>query len=117
VHSTAFRPIKEEALRRNPFASSPHCSAWTDRGYRTAAGGRAILARRNILTQRCRELLGVFETKGGLDEAGARICLRGDRDFRWRSEAAVSAAVYYKLHKAHPLIADVVCFMGRTSTI
>ena len=114
VHSTAFRPIKEEALRRNPFrvfTSLLRLDLIEDIELRREAA--AILARRNILTQRCRELLGVFETKGGLDEARARefVC-EAIETFRWRSEAAVSAAVYYKLHKAHPLIADVVCFMG-----
>ena len=49
----------------------------------------------------------------GLDEARAReFVSEAIETFRWRSEAAVYAAVYYKLHKAHPLIADVVCFMG-----
>jgi uncharacterized glyoxalase superfamily metalloenzyme YdcJ len=73
VHSTAFRPIKDEALRRNPFrvfTSLLRLDLIEDIELRREAA--AILARRNILTQRCRELLGVFETEGGLDEARAR---------------------------------------------
>ena len=71
--SPAFRcirrpsdPIKDEALRRNPFrvfTSLFRLDLIEDIELRREAA--AILARRNILTQRCRELLGVFDTKGG----------------------------------------------------
>jgi uncharacterized glyoxalase superfamily metalloenzyme YdcJ len=32
--------------------------------------------------------------------------------FRWHSDATVDAATYNALHKAHRLVADVVCFKG-----
>jgi uncharacterized glyoxalase superfamily metalloenzyme YdcJ len=114
VHSTAFRPIKDEALRRNPFrvfTSLLRLDLIEDIELQREAA--AILARRNILTRRCRELLVLFETKGGLDAAQAReFVSEAVQTFRWRSEATVSAEVYYKLHRAHPVIADIVCFKG-----
>jgi uncharacterized glyoxalase superfamily metalloenzyme YdcJ len=114
VHSTAFRPIKDEALRHSPFrvfTSLLRLDLIEDIELRREAA--AILARRNILTRRCRELLVLFETKGGLDAAQAReFVSEAVETFRWRSEATVSAAVYYELHKVHPVIADIVCFKG-----
>ena len=114
VHSTAFRPTADEALRRNPFrvfTSLLRLDLIDDVEVRREAA--KILARRNIFTPRCHELLRVFEEKGGLDEAQAReFVSEAIETFRWRSEATVSAEVYHKLHVAHPLIADVVCFKG-----
>jgi uncharacterized glyoxalase superfamily metalloenzyme YdcJ len=73
----------------------------------------AILARRDIFTPRCRALLDLFEREGGFDEATARTFVdQALETFRWRGEAAVSSVVYRRLHAAHPLIADIVCFKG-----
>ncbi|WOJ88286.1 VOC family protein [Methylocapsa polymorpha] len=114
VHSTAFRPVGDEALRRNPFrifASLLRLDLIDDSELRREAA--AILARRNIFTLRCLELLAMFEGRGGLDEAQAReFASEAVATFRWRNEATVPAEVYYNLRKAHPLIADVVCFKG-----
>lgn len=114
VHSTAFRPTDDEALRRNPFrmfASLLRLDLIDDAELRRDAA--ALLARRNIFTPRCLQLLDFFEASGGLDEAQSRVFVsQAVEIFRWRSEATVSAEVYHKLRKAHPLIADVVCFKG-----
>jgi len=114
VHSTAFRPVGDEALRRNPFrifASLLRLDLIEDFELRREAA--AILARRNIFTPRCLELLALFEGRGGLDEAQAReFASEAVATFRWRNEATVSAEVYHNLRDAHPLIADVVCFKG-----
>ena len=62
VHSTAFRPTSEEALRRNPFrvfTSLLRLDLIEDGEARRAAA--AALARRNIFTPRCMELIEQFE--------------------------------------------------------
>jgi uncharacterized glyoxalase superfamily metalloenzyme YdcJ len=114
VHSTAFRPTAAESVQRNPFrifTSLLRLDLIDDLEMRRDAA--AILARRNIFTPRCRELLKTFEELGGLDEAQAReFVAEAVQTFRWHGEATVSASVYHKLHSAHPLLADIVCFKG-----
>ena len=114
VHSTAFRPTSEEALRRNPFrvfTSLLRLDLIEDEEARRAAA--AALARREIFTPRCMELIEEFEGNGGFDEARAReFVAAAVETFRWRGAATVPAEVYRKLHSAHPLVADVACFDG-----
>lgn len=114
VHSTAFRPTDDEALRRNlfrVFTSLLRLDLIDDNELRLEAA--AILSRRNIFTPRCLELLSIFEGKGGLDEVQSREFVSElIETFRWSGEATVSADVYHKFRKAHPLIADIVCFKG-----
>lgn len=114
VHSTAFRPTDEESLRRCPFrifTSLLRPELIADAGLRREAG--AILARRKIFTPHCLRLIDAFEENGGLDEAQAiEFVAQALETFRWRGEATVSASVYEAFRKAHPLIADVVCFDG-----
>jgi uncharacterized glyoxalase superfamily metalloenzyme YdcJ len=114
VHSTAFRPTSEEALRRNPFrvfTSLLRLDLIDDEEARRAAA--AALARRKIFTPRCMELIEEFEGNGGFDETRAReFVATAVETFRWRGAATVPAEVYRKLHSAHPLIADVACFDG-----
>jgi uncharacterized glyoxalase superfamily metalloenzyme YdcJ len=114
VHSTAFRPTSEEALRRNPFrvfTSLLRLDLIEDEEARRAAA--AALARRNIFTPRCMELIEQFEANGEFDETRAReFVATAVETFRWRGAATVPAKVYRKLHSAHPLVADVACFDG-----
>jgi uncharacterized glyoxalase superfamily metalloenzyme YdcJ len=114
AHSTAFRPTADESLRQNPFrvfASLLRLDLIEDAEVRREAA--AILARRNIFTPRCKDLLDIFEEKHELNEAEAReFVSEAIETFRWRGVATVSAEVYHKVYKAHPLIADIVCFKG-----
>jgi uncharacterized glyoxalase superfamily metalloenzyme YdcJ len=114
VHSTAFRPVADASLRANPFrifTSLLRFELITDDELRREAA--AILARRDIFTPRCLELLDLHDACGGFDEATAReFVLEALDTFRWRQEAAVSLEVYHRLYVAHPLIADIVCFEG-----
>lgn len=114
VHSTAFRPLAEEALKRNPFrvfCSLIRLELLND----TALAHEAaeILSRREIVDSRCRALIEKAETDGGLLEQDAEVFVSTALEtFRWHEEATVSAATYQRLHDAHRLIADVVCFRG-----
>lgn len=114
VHSTAFRPVDDEALRINPFrvfTSLLRLELIEDAALREQA--REILARRRIFTARALELLAQHEREGGLNTAQADEFVHEVREtFRWHSEATVDAATYRRLHDAHRLIADVVCFKG-----
>ncbi|MBR0751921.1 VOC family protein [Bradyrhizobium jicamae] len=114
VHATAFRPIDDAALRRNPFrvfTSLLRLDLIGDETLRLEA--ERILGERRIFTPRALELVGIFETEGRLTAAQADEFVREALEtFRWHSEATVSLEVYSRLHDAHRLIADVVSFKG-----
>ncbi|WP_348814991.1 VOC family protein [Halomonas sp. H10-59] len=114
VHSTAFRPVSDEALARNPFrlfTSLLRLELIEDVELRTLAS--EILAKRDIFTPGVRELIATFEQQGGLTEEQAeRFVAEALETFRWHQDATVDRATYERLHSAHRLIADVVCFRG-----
>lgn len=114
VHSTAFRPLGAEALRRSPFrvfASLLRLDLIEDDDVRREAA--ALMERRDILTPRFRALLDGCESEGGLDDArAAEFVSEAIETFRWRGAATTSAATYERLRTAHPLLADIVCFKG-----
>lgn len=114
VHSTAFRPITGEALRRNPlrvFTSLLRLDLIEDPELRAEAA--MILAARRIFTPRVLELVGVFETEDALTHPEAEEFVREALEtFRWHSDTTVDLAAYQKLHRAHRLVADIVSFRG-----
>ncbi|MCT4713152.1 VOC family protein [Enterobacteriaceae bacterium H11S18] len=114
VHSTAFRPVDDTALARNPFrvfTSLLRLELIENESLRKKAA--AILAKRDIFTPRCRALLDIYDKQGGLNEAQAEEFVREALEtFRWHSHATVDTETYQALHDQHRLIADVVCFRG-----
>ncbi|MBM3642106.1 MAG: DUF1338 family protein, partial [Alphaproteobacteria bacterium] len=65
VHSTAFRPVGESAMRVSPFrifTSLLRLDLIADAEAREMAA--KILAQRDIFTPRCRELINLFERRG-----------------------------------------------------
>jgi uncharacterized glyoxalase superfamily metalloenzyme YdcJ len=114
VHSTAFRPIDDDALRRSPFrvfTSLLRLDLINDADLREQAA--KIMSRRDILTPRCRALLDIRDRDDGLAETLAdEFVSEAIETFRWRSAAATSAETYARLQSAHPLLADIVCFKG-----
>lgn len=114
VHSTAFRPIEETALARNPFrifTSLLRLELIENPGLRGQAA--AILAKRDIFTPDTRELTALHERQGGLTEEQAeRFVAEATKTFRWHQDATVDLDTYQALLAEHRLIADVVCFRG-----
>ncbi|WP_374411237.1 VOC family protein [Novosphingobium colocasiae] len=114
VHSTAFRPIDEEALRTCPFrvfTSLLRLDLIGDPDLRDAA--TAILAARRILSTRALVLADQAAAAGGLDEAeAAEFVSEVLETFRWHAQALVDAETYQRLLASHRLIADIVSFKG-----
>lgn len=114
VHSTAFRPIDDVSLARNPFrvfTSLLRLELIENRELRDKAA--AILAKRDIFTPRCKALIAQFEVQGELTEAEAKeFVSEALETFRWHRHATVDQETYLALHNEHRLIADVVCFPG-----
>ncbi|KMO31600.1 hypothetical protein VQ03_26910 [Methylobacterium tarhaniae] len=114
VHSTAFRPVRDENLAKNPFrvfTSLLRLDLIEDPKLRDEAG--SILARRRIFTDRALAMIERHERNGGLTSDEADLFVReAIETFRWHGEATVDAETYRALATAHRLIADVVCFKG-----
>ncbi|MBM3577170.1 MAG: VOC family protein [Alphaproteobacteria bacterium] len=113
VHSTAFRPVGESAMRVSPFrifTSLLRLDLIADAEAREMAA--KILAQRDIFTPRCRELINLFERRGFDDEEARQFVVEAAKTFRWNGQARVSSAVYQKFYATHPLLADIVCFKG-----
>jgi uncharacterized glyoxalase superfamily metalloenzyme YdcJ len=114
VHSTAFRPVGEEALARNPFRV--FCSLLRlDLIADVALRGEAaeILDARRIFLPEAVALIERYEAHGGLDEAQADAFVAALLEtFRWHQDALVDRATYDRLVASHRLIADVVAFRG-----
>lgn len=114
VHSTAFRPVGDAALKRNPFrvfTSLLRLDLIADESLRAQA--QQILATRQIFTAGAIELTRKAETDGGLSQADAeRFVTEVLETFRWHDKAIVDVDMYHRLHDAHRLIADVVSFKG-----
>ncbi|BCH31068.1 DUF1338 domain-containing protein [Mesorhizobium sp. L-8-10] len=114
VHSTAFRPIDEAALKINPFrvfTSLLRLDLIDDAELREEA--RRILAARRIFSDAAVSLVEKAERDGGLSREDAGLFVLEVLDtFRWHDQALVDRALYERLHAAHRLIADVVSFRG-----
>lgn len=114
VHSTAFRPVGEEALKRNPFrvfTSLFRLDLIADEALRQEA--QVVLADRQIFTPGAVALTEKAEREGGLgEEDAARFVSEVLETFRWHDKANVELSMYHRLHDAHRLIADVVSFKG-----
>ncbi|MDF2810063.1 MAG: hypothetical protein K0S56_1094 [Microvirga sp.] len=92
VHSTAFRPIDDISLRRNPFrvfTSLLRLELIGDKALRAEA--RTILARRRIFTNGVIRLIERFETKGALTRQEAeKFVSKALESFRWHRDATVT---------------------------
>ncbi|MDR5866812.1 2-oxoadipate dioxygenase/decarboxylase HglS [Halomonas koreensis] len=114
VHSTAFRPVDDAALARNPFrlfTSLLRLELIESAPLRERAA--AILEARDIFTPGVRELIALAEAQGGLtDDQADRFVAEALETFRWHRDATVDLATYEALQAEHRLIADVVCFRG-----
>lgn len=114
VHSTAFRPVDDAALQRNPFrifTSLLRLELIGDPNLRQKAA--KILAERDIFTPRCRALMNLHDEQGGFTAQQAQEFVREALEtFRWHRHTTVDQETYQALNQQHRLIADVVCFPG-----
>lgn len=114
VHATAFRPTDLSALEKNPFrvfTSLLRPELIEDSALRATA--LRLLETRSIFTARCLQLIQIQEREGGLDALQAQeFVAEAMKTFCWHGRARVARKEYEAFMKAHPLIADIVCFPG-----
>jgi len=112
VHATAFRPVGAKALESNPFrlfTSLLRLELIADPALRAQA--RGLLDRRRIFSNRLLELVALHQAQSGLLPGQAQeFVAEALKTFQWHGESMVSKAQYTRMHAAHRLIADVVCF-------
>lgn len=114
VHATCFRPVSRESLSRNPFrvfTSLLRLELIQDQPLRSQA--TEILARRDIFTPRCLELIEKLDfCQSCSTETAQEFVKEALEIFRWHKTTTVDVQTYKALKAAHPLVADVVCFKG-----
>lgn len=103
VHSTAFRPVDDAALARNPFrifTSLLRLELIENESLRNKAA--AILAKRDIFTPACRQLIELHELNGGFTAPQADAFVQEALEtFRWHRHATVDEQTYQALHNEH----------------
>lgn len=96
MHPTAFRPIDDASLSRNPFrvfTSLLRLELIEDAALRQRAA--EILLQRVIFTSRCRQLLDEYDTQGGFSTAQAEEFVRETLEtFRWHRQSTVDEETY-----------------------
>lgn len=112
VHATAFRPVGARALEANPFrlfTSLLRLELIEDPALRARA--HSLLDGRRIFSDRLLELVATHRAQSGLlAEQAQEFVAEALKTFQWHGESTVSQAEYARMHAAHRLIADVVCF-------
>lgn len=113
VHATAFRPIAQESLDKNPFrifTSLLRPDLIANEATRKLA--LDCLAKRDIFTKECVELVKKAEAQGRkLSREEAPVFVKEALEtFRWHSRSFISKKTYDTLSKAHKLAADVCGF-------
>ncbi len=113
VHSTAFRPVEEDELAKNPFRVFTSLLRTDLLDDETRQQAIDSLADREIFTPGAIELININERQGGLTADQADAFIREALEtFRWHSEARVSLDQYEKFLKSSGLVADIASFKG-----
>jgi uncharacterized glyoxalase superfamily metalloenzyme YdcJ len=112
LHATAFRPITEESLAKNPFRvfTSVLRKDLLSPAIRDTV--EQLLSRRNLFSVRLLNIIQQVESGEILltpSEADALIT-ESLKIFKWHSRSMVTVENYSKLKQEHPLVADIVCF-------
>lgn len=114
VHSAGFRPIDNDALKKNPFrifTSLLRVDLITDP--KVQAVVNRVMAARNIFSKNTMTLIELYEKQNGLTDSQAKEFVQEIIEiFRWHDKATVTLEDYNLLASAHPLAADIVSFKG-----
>ncbi|KAM0428490.1 hypothetical protein ACHAPT_006850 [Fusarium lateritium] len=115
MHATCFRPTEVSSLDKNPFRVfttllRPELLA----SEKARQLSLALLAKRNIFTDKLLELLDTAESQGGkLTYRQAEIFIpQALRTFSWRPVAAATFRQYNLIKSEHPILADIACFQS-----
>lgn len=111
VHATAFRPITEKSLEKNPFRVFTTVLRKALISPKVNTEAESILKRRNLFTDRLLQLIDQAEAGIALtDEDADDFVLDALKIFKWQSRSTAAIDEYLRLKEENPMIADIVCF-------
>ncbi|KEF55480.1 uncharacterized protein A1O9_08230 [Exophiala aquamarina CBS 119918] len=111
LHATAFRPVREDSLVRNPFRVFTSVLRKSSVPEETRKLAEAALVKRSLFSERLLELVTVAERGEPMTGRSAEdLIAEALKIFKWHSRSTVALNDYLRLKKEHPMIADIVCF-------
>ncbi|KAK6386812.1 hypothetical protein LTS17_000074 [Exophiala oligosperma] len=111
LHATAFRPISEETLRKNPFRVFTTLLRLDRLSPKIRTMAEATLQRRNLFTDRLLDIIDRAESTQALSAQDADDLITDAlKIFKWHSKSAVSLDQYQALNREQPMVADIACF-------
>ncbi|KAL1851901.1 hypothetical protein Plec18170_006204 [Paecilomyces lecythidis] len=110
LHATAFRPITEEALMRNPFRVFTSVLRKDQITASIRGTVEAIPEKRNLFSPRLMEIIEHAENGMMCDKNADDLIPEALKVFRWHSRSTVPLEDYLKLKQEHLMIADIICF-------
>ncbi|RKL05247.1 Uncharacterized protein YdcJ [Fusarium oxysporum] len=112
LHVTAFRPITEESLAKNPFRVFTSVLRKDLLSPTIRDIVEQVLSKRNLFSARLLDIIHQFENGGTFLTASEadELITESLKVFKWHSRSMVTIEDYNKLKQEHPLVADIVCF-------
>lgn len=111
MHATAFRPVSQRSLTRNPFRVFTTLLRPELLEPQSRDLALSMMTRRKIFTNELVDLVELGESQGGFTSVQASSFVQeAMKTFRWQHSAACSFGVYQTLKSAHAILADISCF-------
>lgn len=111
MHGTAFRPVKPEALSKNPFRVFTTLLRPELLRAKPRELACSLLHDRKIFSDDLLRIVTVGEEHGGLtQEEGTIFIKEAMQTFKWHSVAAATYDDYQLLAAETPILADIACF-------
>lgn len=111
LHATAFRPVTEDSLSRNPFRVFTSVLRKDLVPAETRKLAESILEKRSLLSERLLDLIARAERGEPMTSQNAEdLIIEALKIFKWHSRSIVVLDDYLRLKNDHPMIADIVCF-------
>ena len=111
LHATAFRPMNEPSLQKNPFRVFTTLLRRNKLPTRINVLADEILSRRHLFTDRLLKILGRAESGEIMTATDATdLVFEALKIFKWHSKSVATIDEYLLLNQEHPMVADIVCF-------
>ena len=111
LHATAFRPISEMSLQRNPFRvfTSVLCKGLLPTNIQALS--TELLKRRQLFSPRLLQIIDSAERTRQMTVQDTKDLITESLNiFKWHWRSTVSIDDYLELKSNHPMVADIVCF-------
>lgn len=111
MHATAFRPVSQQSLARNPFRVFTTLLRPELLEPRPRELALSMIARRKIFTDELLDHVEQGEAQGGFTPAQVPSFIsEALKTFRWQHSATCSLEDYQALKAEHAILADISCF-------